>query len=827
VTEAAAIIRVRGLVQGVGFRPTVWHLAHVHGLRGSVINDGSGVRIHVCGPLASLERFILDLPGKSPPLARIDHIERGPAPTVPADAGFHIAPSEHVAASEHLGVDTGVAPDAATCAACMQEIFDPSARRYRYPFTNCTHCGPRLSIIRAVPYDRTATTMAGFTLCARCSVEYHDPADRRFHAEPIACSACGPRIKLVHADDQMVSLESLTALDEVDAAASLLLQGHILAIQGIGGYQLACDATQPPVVARLRALKHRDTKPFALMARDMSVIRHHAVVSADEAALLSSTAAPIVLLRRIRVPVPHAPDARVTPPRATVPLPPSLADEVAPRLNTLGFMLPNTPLHHLLLARLDRPIVLTSGNSSDEPQAIDAADARQRLGSIADHFLEHDRPIERRVDDSVSQIVAGRARVLRRARGYAPGTLPLPPGFEASPPIFSYGGELKNTFCLLHDGSAVLSAHMGDLQDALTRTDQRQAMADLCNFLDFRPRALACDRHPGYSASRAARARAASERLPLFESQHHHAHIAACLAENRIARDAAPVLGVALDGMGYGDDGTLWGGEFLLADYVGYRRLGTFKSVALIGGDAAIREPWRNTYAHLMADMGWPQFAGHYADLELYRFLEAKPRALLDGMLARRVNSPLASSCGRLFDAVAAAMSLAQARASYEGQGAMEMEAAVDHDCLSSDDASYEFQIHDSPGLALLEPSLMWRSLLHDLSAHTPIGVMAARFHSGLATGIVQMVVHLAARLATAPGPSPAVAPSPAAARPRVALSGGVFQNRIIFERVLTGLQSRGFDVLTHSQVPCNDGGLALGQSLIAAARILAGTARD
>ena len=805
MTEAAAIIRVRGLVQGVGFRPTVWRLAQRLGLRGSVVNDGRGVRIHVCGPSASLERFILDLPGESPPLARIDHIGREPGPCVPAAAGFHIAASENVAASKDLGIDTGVAPDAASCAACVQEIFDPTARRHRYPFTNCTHCGPRLSIIRAVPYDRAATTMASFAMCKHCSAEYHDPTDRRFHAEPIACNTCGPKMRLVHRDDRAVSLEALAAIDEVDAAGALLQQGYLLAIQGLGGYQLACDATQPSVVARLRTLKHRDAKPFALMARDLHAIREHANVSSEEAALLSSAAAPIVLLQRIRAPAPHTP---------------TLAAEVAPRLTTVGFMLPNTPLHHLLLARFDRPIVLTSGNSSDEPQAIDAADARRRLGGLVDYFLEHDRRIERRVDDSVSQVIAGRPRLLRRARGYAPGSLPLPPGFEATPPLFSYGGELKNTFCLVRDGMAVLSPHMGDLQDALTRTDQHKAAAELCGFFDFRPQVLACDRHPGYCASRAARLRAASEGLTLFESQHHHAHVAACLAENRIARDAEPVIGVILDGLGYGDDGTLWGGEFLLADYTSYRRLGKFKPVALLGGDAAAREPWRNTYAHLMADMGWSHFAAHHADLELYRFLEAKPRALLDGMLVRGVNSPLASSCGRLFDAAAAAMGLARTRASYEGQGAMEMEAAIDPAYLNDADASYEFQVRDTGGLELMEPSPMWSALLDDLRANTPHAVMAARFHGGLATGIVQMVVQISAKLAAADSLSAR------AARPRVALSGGVFQNRIIFERVLAGLQTRGFDVLTHSQVPCNDGGLALGQALIAAARAL-DTAHD
>jgi hydrogenase maturation protein HypF len=786
MNETAELIRVRGLVQGVGFRPTMWRLAHRHGLRGWVANDGQGVRIHICGPAAAVEEFVLDLSDESPPLARIDHIEREPAPPLPQDAGFHIAVSETTA------IDTGVAPDAATCAECVQEIFDPFARRYRYPFTNCTHCGPRLSIIRRVPYDRAHTSMAGFTMCPACAAEYEDPADRRFHAQPIACHICGPKLGLARGDGRPMTLEALSALDEADAACTLLQRGHILAIQGLGGYQLACDATQADVVARLRRLKRRERKPFALMARDLAVIRHHAQVSDAEAALLKSSRAPIVLLQRA----------------ATA----AVADAVAPALDVLGCMLPNTPLHHLLLKRMQRPIVLTSGNLSDEPQAIDATDARQRLGEIAEYFLEHDRPIARRVDDSVARIVAGRPRLLRRARGYAPAALPLPPGFEAAPRVLSFGGELKNTFCMLRDGAAVLSPHLGDLQDALTRADYQKALADFRGFFDFEPQALACDLHPDYSSSQAAGAEASKTGLAVLASQHHHAHIAACLADNGVPREAAPVIGVALDGLGYGEDGTLWGGEFILADYVGYQRLGTFKPVALLGGEAAIREPWRNTYAHILAQMGWASFAMNYAELELYRFLERQPRTLLDGMLRCDLNSPLASSCGRLFDAAAAAMGIARERACYEGQGAVEMEAAVDQACLNTEDdrLSYPFPIPRMAGLPYIEPLSMWSALFGDLILHTPVGVMAARFHRGLANSIVRMVEQLSAQVSGIDAPLPVVA-----------LSGGAFQNRILFERVLAGLRAKRFHVLTHSQVPCNDGGLALGQATIAAARML------
>jgi hydrogenase maturation protein HypF len=804
MSELAELIRVRGLVQGVGFRPTLWRLAQRHGLRGWVANDGQGVRIHVCGPAAAVEEFVLDLPNASPPLARIDRIERESAPPLPMDAGFHIAVSESTA------MGTGVAPDAATCAECVREIFDPFARRYRYPFTNCTHCGPRLSIIRQVPYDRAHTTMAGFSMCPACAAEYHDPANRRFHAQPIACHVCGPQLTLARSDGRAMTLEALSALDAADAACTLLQRGHIVAIQGLGGYQVACDATQPDAVARLRRSKRRERKPFALMARDLTVIGRHAELSDEEAALLAGPAAPIVLLRR----------------RGSA----AVADAVAPGVDTLGFMLPNTPLHHLLLQRMQRPIVLTSGNLSDEPQAIDAADARHRLGAIAEYFLEHNRPIARRVDDSVTRIVAGRPRLVRRARGYAPSALPLPPGFEGSARVLGFGGELKNTFCLVRDGTAILSPHHGDLQDALTRADYVKALADFRGFFDFEPQALACDLHPDYSSTQLARAEAGATGLPLIVTQHHHAHIAACLADNGVPRTAPPVIGVALDGMGYGDDGTLWGGEFLLADYVRYQRLGTFKPVALLGGEAAIREPWRNIYAHIMAQMGWPTFAMNYADLDLFRFLEGKPRALLDGMLRSGLNSPPASSCGRLFDAVAAALGLVREHASYEGQGAVELEAAVDLECLGGEDErlDYPFPIPRLAGLGLpyIEPLGMWAALFGDLilqtrenPAHdglsaTTVGVMAARFHRGLAGGIVRMVAKLAAQLGGEDTPLPVVA-----------LSGGVFQNRILFERVLAGLDAKGFRVLTHARVPCNDAGLALGQATIAAARLSSGAA--
>lgn len=784
-------IRVRGTVQGVGFRPAVWRIACALGVRGSVSNDGEGILIEAWGEPDRLDALVARIRIEKPPLAHIATIERNSFFERVAPADFCIVDS---AASP---ARTQVAPDAATCSECMREIFDPFARRFRYPFTNCTHCGPRLTIIERIPYDRAHTTMAGFALCPACGREYSDPLDRRFHAQPIACHACGPRLRLSRADGRPIALDALTFLDEADAACSLLRRGQVVAIQGLGGYQLACDATNAEAVARLRAGKRRERKPFALMARDVSLIRHYSRVSEDEAALLASPAAPIVLLDRG--------DGRPAP---------AIADAVAPGMATLGFMLPNTGLHHLMLKRMDRPIVLTSGNLSDEPQAVEPRDARQRLGSVAEYFLEHDRPIARRVDDSVVRVFVGRARVIRRARGYAPAPLRLPRGFEQAPQVLAYGGELKNTFCLLRSGEAILSPHIGDLEDVLTRADYRRALADFRAFFEFNPQAVAGDLHPDYFSTQLAREDARASDVPFLQLQHHHAHVAACMAENGVPLNASPVLGVALDGLGFGADGTLWGGEFLLADYAGFRRLGTFKPTAMLGGEAAVREPWRSTYAHLMAQIGWENFAVNYAQLDLYRFLESKPRELLDGMLVRGINAPPASSCGRLFDAVAAAVGLARERAFYEGQGAVELEAAVDRDCLEheNDALSYPFAIPrlSGSGLPYVEPLAMWQALLGDLVLDTPIGVMAARFHRGLANVIVRMVEKLAVQIGTEDAPMGTVV-----------LSGGVFQNRVLFERVLAGLEARGLTVLTHSRVPCNDGGLALGQAAIAAARLL------
>lgn len=789
----AVEIRVRGRVQGVGFRPAVWRRANELGLAGDVRNDAAGVLIRASGPRAAVARLIQSLEQEPPRLARIEAVDTRPA--VPVwGTGFRIVDSAGGAAQ------TEIAPDARICPACAAEIVDPFERRFRYPFAACTECGPRFSIALAIPHDRAATSMASFQLCADCVREYGEPADRRFHAQAIACHRCGPKARLVRCDGHATSFDRHSLLDDVDAVCTLLQKGQVVAIKGLGGYQLACDATNAAAVAALRTRKQRDRKPFALMARDMAVIRRYCAPTDQEARLLQSPEGPIVLLRA---------DGGET-----------LPDAVAPGLNTLGFMLPTTPLHVLALRRMDRPVVMTSGNVSDDPQIIDDAEALRDLAPMADHALVHDRPIVNRVDDSVMRVIDGRPVVLRRARGLAPGAIELPDGFAAAPEILAYGGELKATFCLTKGRQAILSQHIGDLESAATSAAFEATLARYAGLFDHHPAALAADRHPDYLSAKLARRHAAERQRPLVEVQHHHAHVAACLVDNGRSLGAPAVLGIVLDGLGWGDDGTIWGGEFLLADYRRFTRLATFKPVPMLGGAQAVREPWRSLYAHLTAEMDWAELTMNFAELPLYRDLAAKPRATLDAMTRRGLNAPRASSCGRLFDAVAAAVGLCREHQSYEGEAAMRLEAAVCARTLAEEDdaLAYPFAIPHlrGAGVPYIEPLAMWNALLGDLILDTPVPVMAARFHKGLA----RVVAAMAAQLAQ---------PDGAAERrfDTVALSGGCFQNAILLTETARRLAQAGFVVLTHSQIPPNDGGLALGQAAVAAARLVGGGPRD
>ena len=768
-------IRVRGTVQGVGFRPTVWRLACDEGLVGEVLNDGFGVLIRTTGNSGAISQFLTRLNNEAPPLSQIEDIETHVLNLLDFE-DFRIAESVN---GENR---TRITPDAAICDACRAEVLDPKERRYSYPFANCTHCGPRFSIVKEVPYDRVNTTMSDFPMCADCKSEYLQPADRRFHAQPIACPTCGPTIWLEQMEPNGTSPHS----SPLDSAIELLKNGKVVAIRGLGGFHLACDATNADAVQRLRQRKHRYGKPFALMARDLDVIRRYCNLSPVHAELLQSPEAPIVLIPA---------DG-----------PEKLPHGIAPGLNGVGFMLPYTPLHLLITRQIDQPLVMTSGNISDEPQVTSLDRARSGLRGIADAMLMHNREIANRIDDSVVRIVAGKPSLIRRARGYAPSAVALPSGFDGAPDLLAFGGELKATFCVVKDGAAILSQHQGDLEDVSTFEDYQKNLQLYSKIYDHRPRMLVADMHPEYLSAKLAKQRSADELLPLLEVQHHHAHIASCMVENGIALDSPPVLGIAIDGLGFGGDGTIWGGEFLLADYQSYRRVAAFKPVAMVGGVQAIREPWRNTYAHLVAAQGWSQFAENFSTLDLYRYLSAKPLKTIDRMLETGLNVPLASSCGRLFDAVAAALGLCADHALFEGQGAMELEALAEKWSSSPDEEPYNFAINETGGLLYLESLPMWQALLEDLRREAPVPQMALRFHYGLARAIRDMVARIRGmRWANSLN--------------TVALSGGCFQNKLLLEEVVRLLEADGLRCLLHAKVPSNDGGLALGQAAIAAAR--------
>ncbi|WP_296702118.1 carbamoyltransferase HypF [Thiocapsa sp. UBA6158] len=797
----AESIRVRGLVQGVGFRPTVWRLARACGLSGDVRNDGEGVLIRVCGSDdgddPGVSGFLKRLREECPPLARIDAIERRQIADAQELGDLAQSRDFVILESAATAVHTGIVADAATCAACVAEVRDPVDRRYRYPFTNCTHCGPRLSIVAGIPYDRDRTSMAAFPMCPDCAAEYKDPADRRFHAQPNACPACGPKVWLQDAAGRLLDPMALGAEDAIAAASRQLAEGRILAIKGIGGFHLACDATNPDAVAELRRRKRRYAKPLALMARDLDVIRGYCRVTGRDTALLACPAAPILLLERGGLDGAEQGGDPLCP----------LAPDVAPGQTTLGVMLPYSPIHHLLLADWDRPLVMTSGNLSEEPQCIDNADALGRLGQLADVLLLHDRAILNRVDDSVVRVMAGEARLLRRARGYAPTPLPLPPGFEDAPPLLALGGELKTTFCLVRDGQAILSQHLGDLEDAKTAREYERTLALYLDLFQVVPAALAVDLHPDYRSSLIGRDRAARDGSPLIGVQHHHAHLASTLADNGWPLDAAPVLGILLDGLGYGSDGTLWGGEFLLGDYLDFERIAHLKPVAMPGGTRAILEPWRNLYAHLESAGGWAAWRERFAGLAPIERLDAKPLGILHTLIARGLNAPLASSTGRLFDAIAAALGVGGEVLTYEGQAAIALESLA-AGAMDRVGDGYPFARSTMPTAEVLDPAPLWEALLADLSRGRPPEEIAAAFHVGLATALGTLALDLASRHGVS----------------TVALSGGVFQNRLLLESVTSRLEADGFRVLLQRQVPANDGGLSLGQAAVGAARILDGS---
>ena len=749
-------IRVEGVVQGVGFRPFVHGLAFRLGVDGLVGNDTSGVFIEVEGAPAALDAFLAALEAEAPPLAVIDRVRTRILPAT-GGRGFGIVPSDPGGERQTL-----ISPDTATCDDCLRELFDPDNRRYRHPFINCTNCGPRFTIIRDVPYDRPLTTMAGFPMCADCAREYEDPLDRRFHAQPVCCPACGPSLRLLDQDRAPIVGDPLAGTVE------LLRAGRVVAIKGVGGYHLAALAGSEAAVATLRSRKHREDKPFAVMVPDLDQARALAGVDAAEARALCSPRRPIVLLRRTAGDV--------------------VAGSVAPGNRSLGVMLPYSPVHHLIARDLGAPFVLTSGNVSDEPIAYRDDEALDRLRGIADAFLTHDRAIHMRTDDSVVRVVLGRETVLRRSRGFVPQPVTLAEAFRRQ--VLGCGAELKSTFCVGKGRRAFVSHHIGDLENYETLRSYLEGIEHFMRVFDIRPEVVAHDLHPEYLSTKHALDLDGVDRVAV---QHHHAHVAACLADNG---EAGPVIGVAFDGLGFGTDGSMWGGEILVADLSAFRRAGHLAAVRMPGGAMAIREPWRMAAAHLDAAFEGDPPGG----LRVMRDHADRWDAVV-AMARTGTASPVTSSAGRLFDAVAAILGVRD-RINYEGQAAAELEQVADPAEL----AAYPVAIEDGEPFRIATGGLV-RAVVADLGAGIPAPLVAARFHNGLAGGVVAAC----RRVRESTGLSTA------------ALSGGVFQNVLFTERVVGGLTRDGFRVLTHSRVPANDGGISLGQVVVAGARDGAG----
>ena len=776
-------IRVRGVVQGVGFRPAVYRLAVECELRGEVANDTEGVLIRLCGLQPKIEQFLRRLREEAPPLSKIASIESRPATFLQQYRRFSIVDSRKTAGRGE------VTADAATCPECLAEIDDPAQRRHQYPFTNCTHCGPRLSIVEGIPYDRANTTMRDFDLCPDCAAEYADPRDRRFHAQPIACPACGPQLSL-HGAGVEPAASNAQALERIHAA---LVEGRIVAVKGLGGFHLCCDARNHQAVQTLRERKRRYGKPFAVMCPDLETIEHYCVTGAAEREMLASPAAPIVLLWRL--PVPEGGLAE-------------LSEAIAPGSRLLGMMLPYTPLHYLIAQRMDAALIMTSGNLSGRPQIIDNTEAIEELAGIVDLIVCHDRAIANRIDDSVLRFVGGQARMIRRARGFAPESIALPPGFERCDGIVAYGAELKSTFCLVKQGNAILSQHQGDLENLETWEDYAHNLDLYRRLFEFTPALLCHDEHPEYLSTKLAQQHAQEPSLPCIAAQHHHAHIVSALVEHGRPLTAKPVLGVALDGLGFGSDNTLWGGELLLADYRGFERLAHLQPVAMPGGAQAVKQPWRNTYAHIVNAMPWERFLDEWGQTPLAQRLAAKPLATLRAMMDKGLNSPMASSTGRLFDAVAGALLLHPDQVLFEGQAAIELEMLVDPDGFDAvnQPGAYPFPMEESDAALLqLSPRALWPRLLDDLNAGVSKAEISARFHAGLALGLVESITRLRETHTF----------------DTVALSGGCLQNGLLLNALEQILSARGFQVIGNLMIPANDGGIALGQAAIAAARTL------
>jgi hydrogenase maturation protein HypF len=745
-----ASVQTEGIVQGVGFRPFVYDLAVRHDLAGWVLNDERGVRIEVEGEADRVHSFISDL-SCPPPLAVVERQQVTYIPPVGSTA-FQIR--ESIAGEERFAL---ISPDMALCEDCRQELFNPHDRRFRYPFINCTNCGPRFTIIEDIPYDRAKTTMASFEMCPDCSREYHDPADRRFHAQPNACSVCGPQVKLLDRAGEAVS-----STDPIQETIALLRAGKIVAIKGLGGFHLACDAANEEAVALLRGRKYREDKPFALMCRDIEVIEGICILDVASRQLLLSRERPIVILPR----------------RAKA----AIARSVAPGQGTLGAMLPYAPLHHLLFSNGLASLVMTSGNVSDEPIAYKDAEAVTRLGGIADAFLVHDREIHTRCDDSVVKPFRGTTTFLRRARGYVPFPLRLQRGGKS---VLACGGELKNTFCLTKGSYAFLSHHIGDLENFETMRSFEEGIALMKRLFQIEPECVVHDLHPDYFSARYALEQAGATGMPTIGVQHHFAHALSCMAEHGLE---GPVLAVVMDGTGYGEDGTVWGGEFLKVTLKDYIRLGHLRTISLPGGDKAAKEPWRMAAAYLERVFGGVE----KVDIPFVEGIDLDRWSLLREAIQAGINAPLCSSTGRLFDAVSALIGVRE-QVNYEGQAAIELEQVAD----PGEKGEYPMEIAEEAGALILDPDPVIAAIVESIKKGEAPGIISARFHNSLARGIFQMALQMKEKTGLS----------------EVILSGGVFQNHLLLERTWDLLAGADFKVFIHHKVPANDGGIALGQA--------------
>jgi hydrogenase maturation protein HypF len=753
-----AKIKVRGVVQGVGFRPFIYRLAHEHKLTGWVRNTSGSVEIEAEGDEAALNGFLTDLKSKTPPMAHIEKVETAFHPPLGYNS-FEIRESRSQQGKYQL-----VSPDIATCRDCLGEILSPTDRRYRYPFTNCTNCGPRFTIIEDIPYDRPQTTMRSFKMCPECQREYDDPLDRRFHAQPNACPNCGPSLELVDGGGNPTGGD-----DVITSASTLLKSGRILAVRGLGGFQLACDATNETAVNTLRRRKKRLAKPLAVMMATLEDAARHCWVSAEEEKLLRSPECPIVLLRWRR----SSSD---------------VCTAVAPNLKYLGVMLPYTPLHHLLLRETGRPLVMTSGNLSEEPIAKDNDEALERLKGIANYFLLHNRDIYARYDDSVYLVADEVPRPIRRARGYAPYPIFLP--FKLKQ-VLACGAEEKNTFCLTKDNHAFVSQHIGDMENEETLAHFENTVELYKKLFRVSPEIIAYDMHPEYLATKYALKVGSEMSLLMVPVQHHHAHIASCLAENR-AR--GPVVGVAFDGTGFGSDGNIWGGEFLLADYKSFQRVGHLEYVPLPGGAAAIKKPYRMALSFLYTLLG---FDFPLEGLPLSG-LNPEETEIVRQQLKQGINSPLASSAGRLFDAVSALAGV-RGEINYEAQAAIELEMLTPDEPGESEEKPYPFSITLDQRVRVVRLAELISAVVQDVREGVPVPLISLRFHQTMARIISDMSQTIARETGIT----------------RVALSGGVFQNRLLLKLTTAALAKEGLSVLTHRLVPCNDGGISLGQAVI------------